>query len=66
MTLDEAIARLKDPNVHEMIFEPGQLVGWLSDLKQAKLLLLWAWILRSRTKLLRLSTKRPSKSTFNI
>lgn len=34
MTLEQAIAALEDPNVHEMIFEPGQLIGWLTELRQ--------------------------------
>lgn len=33
MTLDEAIARLEDENVHEIILEPDQLLEWLTELK---------------------------------
>ncbi|MBQ1293069.1 MAG: hypothetical protein IIY21_03465 [Clostridiales bacterium] len=33
MTLDEAIARLEDENVHEIILEPDQLLEWLTVLK---------------------------------
>jgi NTP pyrophosphatase (non-canonical NTP hydrolase) len=33
MTLDEAIARLEDDNVHEIILEPDQLLEWLTVLK---------------------------------
>ena len=33
MTLEQAIAAFEDPNVHEMIFEPGQLIGWLTELR---------------------------------
>lgn len=33
MTLDEAIARLEDDNVHEIILEPNQLLEWLTELK---------------------------------
>lgn len=33
MTLYEAIARLEDDNVHEIILEPDQLLEWLTELK---------------------------------
>lgn len=36
MTLEQAIARLKDPSVHEMILEPGQLESWLTELKELR------------------------------
>lgn len=36
MTLDEAIARLEDDNVHEIILEPDQLLEWLTELKELK------------------------------
>ena len=33
MTLKEAIERLTNPNVHEMILPPNQLIEWLQDLE---------------------------------
>lgn len=32
MNIEEAIAKLKDDNVHEMILEPGVLISWLEEL----------------------------------
>lgn len=34
MTLDEAIARLNGEHRHEFVLEPGQLTGWLTELKK--------------------------------
>ena len=31
MSLEEVIASLKDPNKHELVLEPGQLLSWLED-----------------------------------
>ena len=32
LSLEEAVAKLKDDNVHEMILEPNQLISWLEEL----------------------------------
>lgn len=39
MTLDEAIARLKDEHKHEFVLEPGQLEEWLRELRTVRRLL---------------------------
>ena len=36
MTLEEAIARLNDNNIHEIILAPNQLQSWLEELKELR------------------------------
>ena len=36
MTIDEVIKIMEDPNKHEVVFENGQLLKWLRELREAK------------------------------
>lgn len=36
MTLEQAIAALEDPNVHSIVTDPGELKGWLKELKKLR------------------------------
>lgn len=36
MTLEQAIAALEDPNVHSIVTDPGELKGWLIELKEKR------------------------------
>lgn len=36
MKLEEAIARLQDPNIHELVLEPNQLSEWLAELRDTR------------------------------
>lgn len=36
MTLEQAIAAFEDPNVHSIVTDPGELKGWLIELKEKR------------------------------
>ena len=36
MTLEQVIAALEDPNVHSIVTDPGELKGWLKELKELR------------------------------